>query len=272
MLEPLLPGKVNLRPNQYVPPFLSALIAAARQGSDLLPFVDSITRHLGFETFLYAASAMTKPDHEQRAYVYTTLPLAWVGRYDQMAYVEVDPRVTITWDSAVPLVWDQANVRGHGTRADAFLDDALAHGIASGVSFMFHGPHNSHVLVALNSPIPTNDDIRLQAITRNLPDILMFGHYFHEIFMKSVIEIGATPRSAGAPLSKRERECLSLAAHGLTTDDIATKLEISSRTVQFHFDSIRSKLGAANRQEAIAIAVQSGVVQAGQGPRSAAHL
>ncbi len=272
MLEPLLPGKVDLRPQQYVPPFLSALIAAARQGSDLLPFVDSITRHLGFETFLYAASAMSKPDHEQKAYVYTTLPLAWVVRYDQMAYVEVDPRVVVTWDSAVPLIWDQTNVRGRGAKPDAFLDDALDHGIASGVSFMFHGPQNSHVLVALNSPIPTNDDIRLQAITRNLPDIMMFGHYFHEIFMRSVIEIGAAPRSAGAPLSKRERECLTLAARGLTTDDIAMKLEISSRTVQFHFDSIRSKLGAANRQEAVALAVQSGVVQAGKGSLPSAHL
>jgi len=90
----------------------------------------------------------------------------------------------------------------------------------------------------------------------------MLGHYFHEIFMKSVIEIGAAPRAAGAPLSKRERECLALAAHGLTTDDISIKLDISSRTVQFHFDSIRSKMGAANRQEAIAIGVQTGIVRA----------
>ena len=50
---------------------------------------------------------------------------------------------------------------------------------------------------------------------------------------------------------------------GLITDDIAVKLEISPRTVQFHFVSIRSKLGAANRQEAVALAVQSGVVRTG---------
>jgi DNA-binding CsgD family transcriptional regulator len=116
------------------------------------------------------------------------------------------------------------------------------------------------VLVALNSSIPVNDPIRREAITRNLPDILMFGHHFHEIFMRSVVEAGANPRSAAAPLSKRARECLGLAAHGMTSDDIAAKLEISSRTVQFHFDSIRSKLGAANRQEAVALAVQGGVI------------
>ena len=261
MLEPMVPGSKNLRSDQYVPPFLSALVEAARPGTDLLPHVSSITRHLGFDTFLYATSAMPRPHHEGKAYVFTTLPLQWVARYDQMAYVEVDPRITMTWDSAIPLIWDQGTVRGRGERSDAFLDDALTHGIASGVSFMFHGPRDSHVLVALNSGVEHIDHMRREAIARNLPDILMFGHYFHEIFMRAVIEAGASPRAAGAPLSKREQECLTLAAHGLTSDDIAFKLDIRARTVQFHFDSIRSKLGASNRQEAVALAVQSGIVR-----------
>ena len=66
MLEPLVPGKVNIRPNQYVPPFLTSLIAAAKEGNDLLPFVESITRHLGFESFMYAASAMTSRTTSRR--------------------------------------------------------------------------------------------------------------------------------------------------------------------------------------------------------------
>jgi len=90
----------------------------------------------------------------------------------------------------------------------------------------------------------------------------MFGHYFHEIFMRSVTRLGAVRKTPGRALSNREHECLALAVHGMTTEDIAIKLEIKSRTVQFHFDSIRTKLGAANRQEAIALAVQSGVVSA----------
>src|SRR5215813_9457148 len=149
MLEPLLPGKASLRQNQYVPPFLEALIDAAKDGAELMPAVQSITRHLSFESFLYAASAMPTPDHESLAYVFTTMPRAWVARYDQLAYVEVDPRVSMTWDNAMPLIWDQTNVRGRGARCDAFLDDAIAHGIASGVCYMLHAPHNGHVLIAL---------------------------------------------------------------------------------------------------------------------------
>jgi len=266
MIEHLQPGKATLHGQQYVPPFLSALIAASAEGHDLLPYVESVTRYLGFENFLYAVSAMPELRQESKAYVFTTMPRAWVARYDQLAYVEVDPRVTISWDSTAPLIWDQTNVRGHGPRCDAFLDDALKHGIASGVCFMLHAAHDGHVLIALNSSIPYNDAVRMPAITRNLPDILMFGHYFHEVFMRSVVSIGAPSASAGAPLSNRERQCLNLAAHGMTTDGIASELEISSRTVQYHFDNIRSKLGAANRQEAVAIAVRSRLVEASRPP------
>lgn len=256
MLEPIVPGPAAIGNHQYIPPFLAPLISAAKRGDSLLPTVASITQHFGFDSFLYGMSTMPKLNHEGTAYVYTTQPRSWVERYDQRAYIEVDPRINLNWDSAIPLIWDQTSVRGIGAREDAFLNDALAHGIASGISFMFHGPHNSHVLLALNSPIAVSDPIRMQAILRNVPDIMMFGHYFHQIFMQGVLEKKIEPISRGASLSRRETECVRLAARGLTTEDIATKLDIRSRTVQFHFDSIRSKLGAANRQEAIAIAVR----------------
>ncbi len=89
---------------------------------------------------------------------------------------------------------------------------------------------------------------------------MLFGIYFHELFMKAIVERGVAPASQGFPLSPRELQCLRLAAHGQTTKDMALKLGISERTVQFHFDGIRSKLCAVNRQEAIAKAVSYGVI------------
>jgi DNA-binding NarL/FixJ family response regulator len=89
------------------------------------------------------------------------------------------------------------------------------------------------------------DEPRRLAISRNLGDIVLFALYFHELFMKSVVRLGIQSRFIGRPLSYRERECLTLAARGLTTEDIGYKLGICTRTVQFHFDSIRSKLAVA---------------------------
>jgi DNA-binding CsgD family transcriptional regulator len=112
----------------------------------------------------------------------------------------------------------------------------------------------------MSSPTPKLSVARRQQITRDLGDILVFANYFHEIFMKAVVAKKVPPRAAGIKLSGRELECLRLAASGLTTETIAKKLGIVASTAQFHFNSIRSKLGAANRQEAIAKAIRDGLI------------
>jgi DNA-binding CsgD family transcriptional regulator len=61
-------------------------------------------------------------------------------------------------------------------------------------------------------------------------------------------------------LSRRELQCLAMAARGLTSDDMAYKLGISPRTIRFHFTSIYAKLAALNRQEAVAIAVKNRLI------------
>jgi DNA-binding CsgD family transcriptional regulator len=260
MLQSLVPSHARPAPWGFIPPVLAPLVEAAESGRDLVPVIESITNNLGFETFTYGMSTSPRPDHESRMYVFTTASAEWVARYDQRAYIEVDPRILLLWDSTLPLVWDQRTVRGGGTRSEAFLDDALGFGIASGVCMPLGDEFGTRVMVALNSSIPEIDEPRRQAISRSLGDIVLLAHYFHELFMKSVVRRGTQSRFTGRPLSDRERECLSMAARGLTTDDIGFKLGIGARTVQFHFDSIRSKLAAANRQEAVARAIKEGII------------
>ncbi|HSM55988.1 MAG TPA: response regulator transcription factor [Candidatus Sulfomarinibacteraceae bacterium] len=63
------------------------------------------------------------------------------------------------------------------------------------------------------------------------------------------------------PLTPREQEVLQLLAQGLQNKEIAAELVISERTVKFHVSSILGKLGAGNRTEAVAVAVQHGLVK-----------
>lgn len=51
------------------------------------------------------------------------------------------------------------------------------------------------------------------------------------------------------PLSEREEQVLRLIAHGLTHQQIATRLGISPHTVDTYVKRIRSKLGAGNKAE-----------------------
>lgn len=60
------------------------------------------------------------------------------------------------------------------------------------------------------------------------------------------------------PLSDKERHALRLAKDGLSTEDIAKKLFLSTGTVRNYLSSASSKLNAKNRIEAARIAHQNG--------------
>jgi DNA-binding NarL/FixJ family response regulator len=51
------------------------------------------------------------------------------------------------------------------------------------------------------------------------------------------------------PLTSREREVALLAAGGMTTKDIAARLDLSARTVDTHLARIYRKLGVAGRAD-----------------------
>jgi DNA-binding NarL/FixJ family response regulator len=71
-----------------------------------------------------------------------------------------------------------------------------------------------------------------------------------------------TPVAArdGALLSERELEVLRLLASGKANADIARELFLSPHTVRNHISNILSKLQIANRTEAAAYAIRSGLV------------
>lgn len=262
MLTPLRLKPVSVDRSQYLPPLLLELIEAAERGGDLAPAVLGIVHKLGFDGFLYAtASYHLRPNNDERIFYFTTLPRDWVMRYDQQAYVECDPRVLYSFESALPLVWDQVSERGKNPRTDAFLLDAAAHGVASGVAFPVYAGYPARTLVSLSSSIPVIDDARRSRISSSLGDIVLFGQLFHEVFVKGGIENGIVPQFEGAPLSARQRQCLQLAAHGMTGAEIGFKLGISERTVTFHFGNIVTKLGVLNRSEAIAKGIAQGIIR-----------
>ena len=80
------------------------------------------------------------------------------------------------------------------------------------------------------------------------------------VFVREVEEFLAPDRqttmvTAPLPLSVREREVLTLAAHGLDNDDIAEELHLSVRTVERHLQNVYVKLdvqGKSARTAAVA--------------------
>lgn len=72
----------------------------------------------------------------------------------------------------------------------------------------------------------------------------------------------ASPRpETDIKLTEREREALTWAARGKASGEIATILDISERTVNFHIDNAMRKVGAATRIQAAVKCALLGLIE-----------
>jgi DNA-binding NarL/FixJ family response regulator len=70
----------------------------------------------------------------------------------------------------------------------------------------------------------------------------------------------AAPVAYPAGLSAREVEVLRLVATGLTNAEVAEKLFLSSRTVEWYLSAIYRKVGLHSRAEAVRFAAEHGLL------------
>ena len=76
-----------------------------------------------------------------------------------------------------------------------------------------------------------------------------------------------TSRSGRVALSEREQAVLERMVYGDTNDDIAARLQVSTNTVKTHVRGILHKLHARTRTEAVAHALDLGIVERRPGRR-----
>jgi len=70
-----------------------------------------------------------------------------------------------------------------------------------------------------------------------------------------------TERMMRTDLTAREAEVLHMLARGLTNKEIGSALAISGNTVRNHVNSIIEKLEVSDRTEAVAVAIQRGMIE-----------
>jgi two-component system, NarL family, response regulator LiaR len=73
--------------------------------------------------------------------------------------------------------------------------------------------------------------------------------------MQALVRAPDLRQLPGADLTAREREVLALIVRGMTNPQIAARLVVSRATAKAHVSNVLSKLGVANRAEAVGVAL-----------------
>ena len=81
--------------------------------------------------------------------------------------------------------------------------------------------------------------------------------------MQALIQEGDKPSTLGADLTDGELVVLALLVEGLSNPQIAERQHYSVAAVKYHVSNILAKLGAANRTEAVALAIEHNLVPRG---------
>lgn len=91
--------------------------------------------------------------------------------------------------------------------------------------------------------------------------LIQLGAHLTNALGKLTIQFNVSPDTE---LTARELETLQLVAYGLSNKEIAQRLSVKPRTVNFHLDNVYTKLGVNSRTEAAICALRQGWIRSAQ--------
>jgi len=105
-----------------------------------------------------------------------------------------------------------------------------------------------------------NEDKLIEAIGAMASHLPFFSAKAAQMLLNDLIKAGATRQKAPA-LTQRERDVIQLLADGRSNREIASRLEISIKTVETHRSSIMRKLKLNSITELVRYAIRNKLIQ-----------
>lgn len=181
----------------------------------------------------------------------TTYPDAWIEHYIRSNYAETDVVAVEGRRSPVPFHWRTVLDRpGTPEAARRVFEEAAGHGIHDGISIPIHRPEG---FASMNLAVTGTDLLRSPADRHALQ---LLSLYYHDAVEHELVRRWTD----GIRLTAREREVLTWTAQGKTSWEVAQILHLAERTVVFHIENAKTKLGASTRSQALVRAVMLGLI------------
>ncbi len=181
----------------------------------------------------------------------TTYSKKWVTYYFEKSFDLVDPVVFYAAKRSLPLDWQDIPLSGRKVRQ--FFSVAEDFGVHKvGVTLPVRCSAGGEALISLGATDQPSEWVSI--MRHKVPELIYFSHLLH----KEILNIRPEEDPVlSKDLSFREREVLRWAADGKTSWETGKILNLSERTVNFYITNACKKLDAANKTQAVAIALRN---------------
>jgi LuxR family quorum-sensing transcriptional regulator LasR len=267
----------------------TALLLELMQAKDSSEWSDSLytlARKLGFDRVLYGVVASRDAPFES-AFLRSNYAESWRERYDRNGFAYVDPTVSHSLSSSLPLVWEPGAFAS--SQQQTLYEEARMHGLRSGVTLPVHGPQGEFGVLSFASDARADAEAR-RAAAAALPALTLVRDYalassarFREALLNPHPHPQARPlhqhhqqhpyhqphvpqhqidaqRAALPRLTRRELEVLQWVMAGKSSWEIARITSCSEATVNFHLANVRQKFDVNTRQQAVVKAIALGLL------------
>ncbi len=230
-----------------------------RTPHEVVATFEKLLRVYGFR--YYAIARHARPDsHGQLDFMASRVPEGWLQNYAACRHATVDPALRYLALTHLPFRWRQAmkafsddpNLR----HMERMIADAAMFGLKDGYSFPIHGKGGLLSFVSLGG-----DPVDLSPTEVSLFQAGAKAAYWKlRAFDEEKEHPDKVVELANPVLTRRELDVLVHLADGLTSNEISELMSISRHTVDWYMTAIQSKLGARNRQHAVAIALRNALI------------
>lgn len=187
-------------------------------------------------------------------------PPNWIARYVEKKYIVTDPTIkfllranrSFSWEQAVEAYKNNPQYR----RMQKMMTDGKAHGLVSGYIFPVFGRNGLMGATTLGGPT----QIDLSPAEIMLLETATRSTYFKLLEFMGAAYADRITEGTEIVLTHREIQALSNMADGLTSPEIAALLDVAPTTVDWYGASLQEKLGARNRNHAVALALRKGLI------------
>lgn len=224
----------------------------------------SFLKYLGFDLMMYGYASPDSAGAGTEVETLSNFPASYQEHYRQEQYFRDDPVVRHCIRSLVPMrvgreclaFWPDQG-RGLTASQRRIVNEAADCGMSVGVVIPLRSPGRYPLAgMSLSNAMKPAEFESFLTQSGDLAQLAtLYAHSRLQVLLQDA------ERAIPGTLSLRERECLLWVSRGLSSKEIAVRIGLSPRTVDFHLAKAMGRLGVATRSHAVARAMALGLLE-----------